>query len=692
MRDKNIYYSHSQVDMVNNDTRPAGQLDDFATDNVHDPQLGRGMSKFAAVEGTRTHDKIPAKSVGITHVFTAAEWDAKKREIGATGGVFVDNDFPASQASLMGNHQPEDTEQSRQLKEFLNGVTWKRASEIDPHIELVQDGIRPNDIVQGALYDSYLLSSVASISEYQSRIRRLLVQDSTNKEGAYAVAINKRGNWQMVVVDDQLPLTKDKDGKSLLLGANSLSSELWVCILEKAYAKAYKSYMAIGNGGNVGNTMTDLTGAPSEIFFTEEFEGDTGGMQGAYGQNVGGMNMSGGLNHLDKSGGNNMFGVSQGLSQGMSQSNGTGVSGSMGMSGGMNQAHQLTGFDKLWNLLKDADINKYIMVAATKSPEKLKSIYTQEYDKWASKNARKPIEDFAVETFGLYPAFCYTILDIAEYNGEKLVRLRNTKGTTEWNGAWSDHDKRWDDIQEEFRAEKKNEGIFYMPFTDFQNMFEFITINYYVDSNHHTAFGDRLQSNMLNVYEMTVIVPGDYYIMLSQDDKRDTQADSKPFSNASLPQHGLRRHRPSRRESRLPRRRPEHHQRQLDQGPSRARQLHHFRKLIPNLAVQRLPNHWRVQHRSVGLRPRLGQLHQDLPERHFEEHRDRAFQGVGPEGHELGREVGAPFRRPLGSSAQSGHILRAELFGRVRVQGVPEPVCQPSHGAVQRYHQQRKNL
>lgn len=537
MRDKNIYYAHQQVDMVNNDVNPAGRLDPNAQDNVHDPSLGRGLSKFQTIEGSRTHDKIPSKSVGLSHVFDSGEWNKIKSQLG--GGIFVDNEFPASNSSLVGHHQPEDNDQSRSLQKFIDGVTWMRASDIDPKIELIQDGIRPQDIVQGALYDSYLLSSLAAVSEYQSRIKRLLIQDTTNPDGSYAVAINKRGNWQMVVIDDQLPLTKDKDGKKILLGANSMTSELWVCILEKAYAKAYKSYMAIGNGGNVANCLTDLTGAPSEVFFTEEFDGDAGGMQGAYGKNVGGMNMSGGLNHLDKSGGN-QFGVSQGLSQGISASNGNsqGIGNSMGVSGGLNQSSGMgaSGFDKLWNLLKDGDINKYIMVAATKSPEKLKFTYSQEYDKWAAKNGGSPLEDFVVETFGLYPAFCYTLLDIAEYNGEKLVRMRNTKGTTEWNGAWSDHDKRWDDIQEEFRAEKKNDGIFYMPFTDFQNMFEFITINYYVDSYHHTAFGDTISSNALNAYEMTATVPGDYYIMMSQDDLKDTQAAGNffPFKNFSL--------------------------------------------------------------------------------------------------------------------------------------------------------------
>ena len=54
----------------------------------------------------------------------------------------------------------------------------------------------------------------------------------------------------------------------------------------------------------------------------------------------------------------------------------------------------------------------------------------------------------------------------------RLVRLRNPHGNDEeWQGKWSDGDRRWDSISEEdkrrFNITKKNDGEFYMAFDDF---------------------------------------------------------------------------------------------------------------------------------------------------------------------------------------------------------------------------------
>lgn len=69
----------------------------------------------------------------------------------------------------------------------------------------------------------------------------------------------------MVIIDDFLPLITI-DGKEKLLGANTFDSELWAPLIEKAYAKIYNGYFTIGLGGDVANALTDLTGAPTEVF------------------------------------------------------------------------------------------------------------------------------------------------------------------------------------------------------------------------------------------------------------------------------------------------------------------------------------------------------------------------------------------------------------------------------------------
>ena len=56
----------------------------------------------------------------------------------------------------------------------------------------------------------------------------------------------------------------------------------------------------------------------------------------------------------------------------------------------------------------------------------------------------------AYEENGLIQGHAYSLLsieDVETKNGKKcLVRIRNPHGGTEWNGAWSDHSKEWDNV------------------------------------------------------------------------------------------------------------------------------------------------------------------------------------------------------------------------------------------------------
>lgn len=65
------------------------------------------------------------------------------------------------------------------------------------------------------------------------------------------------GEWRLVLVDDYFPCN------SLNHPAYSKSNgpELWVLLIEKAYAKAYGNYKKI-EAGLTGQAIRDLTGSP----------------------------------------------------------------------------------------------------------------------------------------------------------------------------------------------------------------------------------------------------------------------------------------------------------------------------------------------------------------------------------------------------------------------------------------------
>lgn len=75
----------------------------------------------------------------------------------------------------------------------------------------------------------------------------------------YAVWICHDGEFRQVLVDQYIPCA---DG--LPLYSRSTGNEIWVNILEKAYAKLYGAYQQI-RGGKVGRPFRDLTGAPYDI-------------------------------------------------------------------------------------------------------------------------------------------------------------------------------------------------------------------------------------------------------------------------------------------------------------------------------------------------------------------------------------------------------------------------------------------
>lgn len=80
----------------------------------------------------------------------------------------------------------------------------------------------------------------------------------------YAVKICKNGEWKEVVIDDYIPC---RHGKPCF--SNAHGNELWVLLLEKAWAKLHGSYERI-EAGFAEHVLHDLTGAPSEVIETED--------------------------------------------------------------------------------------------------------------------------------------------------------------------------------------------------------------------------------------------------------------------------------------------------------------------------------------------------------------------------------------------------------------------------------------
>jgi len=162
-------------------------------------------------------------------------------------------------------------------------TAWERPTDFllekwHPYVCLFNK-IEPNDIDQGGLGDCYYLCSLASLAEFPDKVMDAFAHPTSNSKlkaeqavGAHRVTLNKGGWWSVYLLDNYFPT---KAGVPTFAKNREDPSELWVMLLEKAYAKAHGSYSAIA-GGDPLQALQDLTGYP----FTRIDEGIADAIKG----------------------------------------------------------------------------------------------------------------------------------------------------------------------------------------------------------------------------------------------------------------------------------------------------------------------------------------------------------------------------------------------------------------------------
>ena len=149
----------------------------------------------------------------------------------------------------------------------LNTYIWIRPEEFfqGEQVTLFKK-ISSNDILQGGLGDCYFLAAISAIAEYPERLERLFLTKEYDPDGVYVVAMCITGVWQDIVLDDTFPC--QPYSKKPIFNT-SKSGELWVMLLEKAWAKVHGGYMNIA-AGLTREALRDLTGACAKTFFTAQ--------------------------------------------------------------------------------------------------------------------------------------------------------------------------------------------------------------------------------------------------------------------------------------------------------------------------------------------------------------------------------------------------------------------------------------
>ena len=114
------------------------------------------------------------------------------------------------------------------------GIEWKRAKDIVKDPMLFGDKISVESLRLGEIANTYYLSALSALSQYPNLINQIFITKKKNQECVYQVSHFIDGEFQIVYIDDFVPVLK---GTSTPFFTKTTSFEIWGLLLEKAWAK-----------------------------------------------------------------------------------------------------------------------------------------------------------------------------------------------------------------------------------------------------------------------------------------------------------------------------------------------------------------------------------------------------------------------------------------------------------------------
>ena len=163
-------------------------------------------------------------------------------------GRFIDELFLPNNNSLLpirqnGAFNEKDTYNNSVINP--KDIEWKRISEVYPDAVIYEENMNLEDISQGKLGLCYFLCSLASLIKYQKFLSQIFLTKKLNNKCYYEIVLFINGEFQIVIIDDFIPFLK---GKNKPYFSHPNNNEIWVLLLEKAWAKVNGGYEKIIEG------------------------------------------------------------------------------------------------------------------------------------------------------------------------------------------------------------------------------------------------------------------------------------------------------------------------------------------------------------------------------------------------------------------------------------------------------------
>ncbi|KAM3127865.1 hypothetical protein pb186bvf_020018, partial [Paramecium bursaria] len=150
----------------------------------------------------------------------------------------------------------------RKISKFGKHIIFKKPDEFMTGEIHLFNGIEADDVIQQNLGDCFLLGAISALAEQPDFIENIFITQQYQPNGLYGLWMVHDGQLRQVVVDDYIPCSQ-KGGP---IFSKNQENELWVLLIEKAYAKLYGSYQSLELGGDPADALYELTGAPSLRF------------------------------------------------------------------------------------------------------------------------------------------------------------------------------------------------------------------------------------------------------------------------------------------------------------------------------------------------------------------------------------------------------------------------------------------
>ncbi len=184
------------------------------------------------------------------------------------GQPFTDQYFPPDASSLRAidpltgiKRTPHFVHAKKGLSESaIDFIGFSRPKDAFPgQYYLFKDEICYDDVKQGQIGNCYLISILAALSQRPDLIRAVFKTQTVNPDGFYELFYHENGQKKIIFIDDNIVMMKSTFFKEFQF-AQPNGEELWVMLIEKAYAKYEGGYSNV-LGGLMYPELKWLTGA-----------------------------------------------------------------------------------------------------------------------------------------------------------------------------------------------------------------------------------------------------------------------------------------------------------------------------------------------------------------------------------------------------------------------------------------------